>query len=162
MAPRTFPVTTPADAQRGIRGVANASVAKFWANVKPQNNGCWVWQGPYSPSGFGMVGSGMGRRTAHRVALELLEGRLDAQVGHVCGDKRCVNPDHILPLQQLDEPTPDGQPRTERMALAVSPGEKELIAMAAGEEEPSRYLRRTAIRAAKQHTKKKKGEGRGA
>lgn len=60
---------------------------------------CWTWRGTVNSKGYGCVGSGKRSKTAlvHRVAVIVRDGSLadDLVVDHMCGNKRCVRPDHL-------------------------------------------------------------------
>ena len=76
------------------------------------DEGCWIWQGPATPNGYGKVNIGGGDKVVHRVMYEHAKGLIPAgmQGGHGChdraveagtcegGDKcrhrRCCNPEH--------------------------------------------------------------------
>ena len=73
-------------------------------------SGCWDWQGPVAPDGYGrmMVGSRTTgeRRTAlaHRLSWEEANGPIPAglQLDHLCRNRRCVNPAHLEPVTQRE------------------------------------------------------------
>lgn len=66
--------------------------------------GCWVWQ-----LGMGSKGYGCARRdgvqiAAHRFVYERERGDIpaDMELHHVCGNRRCVNPEHLEPLSKAE------------------------------------------------------------
>ncbi len=67
---------------------------------------CWVWNRQISNSGYGrlMLSDADGTRfhSAHRVSYVAFVGGLsdDAVVRQTCGNRLCVNPDHLqrIPL----------------------------------------------------------------
>lgn len=68
-------------------------VAHFWAKVKIGGTAmCWPWQG-HKICGYGRF---RGER-AHRYAYRLHKGEIPEglMVRHLCGNKVCVNPDHL-------------------------------------------------------------------
>jgi hypothetical protein len=72
---------------------------KLSRRVVTDSNGCWNWAGALDPAGYGRVNAthnGKKYRMAHRFSLAIYKGDpgpLD--VDHLCGNKRCVNPDHL-------------------------------------------------------------------
>lgn len=75
---------------------------RFWAKVdKAGANGCWLWTGCIHPSGYGYFGAGVERRV-HRVSWTMERGQIPAGkvLDHLCRNKRCVNPDHLEPVEQ--------------------------------------------------------------
>lgn len=59
------------------------------------DTGCWNWTGAKVRGGYGGHGSGR----AHRVAWELLVGAIPEghDLHHLCGNRLCVNPEHLEP-----------------------------------------------------------------
>lgn len=83
-------------------------------SVADPETGCWLWRGQISNSGYGriMLSGPQGRRmeSAHRASYQLLVGAIPegALVRHTCGNRLCVNPDHL----ELQFET-QGQPGTD-------------------------------------------------
>lgn len=69
---------------------------------KPNENGCMIWKGAKTKSGYGQVCVSAARPRitlyAHRVAWILAHGDVDAKlfVCHKCDTPSCVNPDHLF------------------------------------------------------------------
>lgn len=76
---------------------------RFWSKIdKNGNNGCWIWKGLLSPSGYGRWRPSKRERlhSTHRVAFELLEGYLPPKgyvLDHLCEVRACANPSHLNP-----------------------------------------------------------------
>jgi hypothetical protein len=71
---------------------------RFWSKVSKVEGGCWLWTGCCNSQGYPQLR--MGRRTAdyaHRFSYRLHLGPFPARhaVRQSCGNKRCVNPDHL-------------------------------------------------------------------
>lgn len=76
-----------------------AAEEKFWDRVSKQGS-CWVWTGEINGWGYGATHVERKHRSAHRVAYEMARGPIPPgmQVDHLCGNKVCVNPDHLEPV----------------------------------------------------------------
>jgi hypothetical protein len=81
--------------------------ARFWAKVRRQADGCWVWTGS-TRKGYGRVTRGGHQWQAHHLTWCAINGPvpLGLELDHACHDpnacpggecqhKACVNPDHI-------------------------------------------------------------------
>lgn len=83
-------------AERAARLVPLGEI--FWAGVEKTET-CWVWAGELHESGYGRV-RWMGKRMqAHRVAWALSHGGelpADKRIGQICGNRACVQPDHLF------------------------------------------------------------------
>lgn len=79
---------------------------RFWGRVEKQDDGCWGWTGPVQKeSGYGRICIDYKRVPVHRYAYELLQGPLDKgkHVLHKCGNKLCVNPDHLTTMTTVHQ-----------------------------------------------------------
>lgn len=105
---------------------AEVRKARFWSRVKiPTWAGCWEWQGPKYPSGYGLtrLGSSRSPMPAHRAAYVICVGPIPegAVIMHQCDNPGCVNPGHLragTQKQNLEDMTQKG-----RRVVHASPGE---------------------------------------
>lgn len=93
----------------------------FWCRVMPEPTGCWLWQGPRLPSGYGgftwreggRVRGTPAIRAAYRIAvgpipkghqLDHLCHTADEACtgGPTCPHRPCVNPSHLEPVTPLE------------------------------------------------------------
>lgn len=65
---------------------------------------CWLWTGPINNAGYGMMNTCKGidyprMATVHRIMMVEYTNKIkygdDVEVLHKCGNKLCVNPDHL-------------------------------------------------------------------
>lgn len=75
--------------------------------VERTTEGCWLWTGA-KMHGYGYIGRGRrgdGTVRAHKAVYEALVGSVAP--GHVlhhsCGNKSCVNPEHLVVLSSQSE-----------------------------------------------------------
>lgn len=70
---------------------------RFWSKVT-KTDGCWLWTGAVSSTGYGSFNVG-GRKydAAHRYAWRTLRGSYPSgmHLDHLCRVRKCVNPDHL-------------------------------------------------------------------
>lgn len=62
--------------------------------------GCWEWQGPMHPKGYGTFA----HELAHRRSYEMFVGDIPdgLHIDHLCRNKRCVNPAHLEPVTHAE------------------------------------------------------------
>jgi len=69
----------------------------LWERRINRTDTCWLWTGKPMSNGYGKITLGGVQMLAHRVSYELFVGPIPESfdVDHVCGEKLCVNPDHL-------------------------------------------------------------------
>jgi len=73
-------------------------VQQLECKISFDDDGCWRWTGATS-FGYGVHK----RRRAHRTVYETLTGNNAGEhLHHLCGNTRCVNPDHLQPMAVAD------------------------------------------------------------
>lgn len=70
---------------------------RFMTKVKKNKKGCWVWQRS-TTDGYGMFYIFGKMYRAHRWMYEYTFGKIpkDKFIYHTCGDRGCVNPEHLF------------------------------------------------------------------
>ncbi len=93
-----------------------AVIARFMSYVHVLPNGCWEWTGEITKRGYGRFTYRGKREMAHRFSYEHFKGPIPDGLtgdhdchkpaecfgGCSCPHRRCVNPDHIEPMSNLD------------------------------------------------------------
>lgn len=78
-----------------------SKVDRILNRVRVTDDGCWEWQGPRLPKGYGKIKyqvSGVKyTRYTHRMMYEIAYGEIPKglQIDHLCENKPCCNPDHL-------------------------------------------------------------------
>ena len=73
-------------------------LTRFWASVKKSDgDGCWEWTASGNQKGYGRFSFDGRHVMVHRFSYELHIGPIPEglEVGHLCHNRRCVNPDHL-------------------------------------------------------------------
>lgn len=72
---------------------------------------CIIYTGPVQSKGYGMVRTPTGRKLLHRHVYETKVGPIPPgrQIHHTCGNKRCINPAHLVALSPGEHRTVHGQ-----------------------------------------------------
>ena len=88
--------------------------ARLAAKVRTDDNGCWIWTGAVSSSGYGSAGYESKVWSTHRLTYELLVGPIPAglQIDHLCRVKTCCRPSHLEPV--------DATTNIRRMAATIT------------------------------------------
>lgn len=73
---------------------------RFQKYIEEQPNGCWIWTGVVTSSGYARVMVNRVSHPAHRYIWTLFNGPVpDGMVcDHLCMVRECVNPSHIEPV----------------------------------------------------------------
>lgn len=79
-----------------LAAIEAAQDRRFWLKVE-KGPSCWLWFGPVSGRGYGVMWWRKRNRAAHRIALLMGGTTIAAQlvVDHVCRNRLCVNPAHL-------------------------------------------------------------------
>lgn len=67
-------------------------------------NGCWLWSGAITSTGYGHLAVNRRWVRAHRWYYEYYVGAIPEglQLDHLCGVRHCVNPAHLEPVTQTE------------------------------------------------------------
>lgn len=83
-----------------IPKMTDKQLRNFYDKIRlPNENGCMLWNGA-TARGYGRVRLDKTLFPAHRVSYYLAYGQPSPYLvlDHICGDRSCVNPDHLEPV----------------------------------------------------------------
>lgn len=97
----------------------------WWRHVTPTAEGCWIWQGSRTTTGYGHahIGGRAGRdERSHRLTWKVHNGPIPAGmcVLHHCDVKPCCRPDHLYLGTKADNAR-DMQLRMHRVGEKLTP-----------------------------------------
>ncbi len=77
---------------------------RLLTRVEISSDGCWVWPGAHTSTGYGQIKVDGRMALAHRVAYEMLVGSVPTGLvlDHICRVRACCNPDHLEPVTQAE------------------------------------------------------------
>lgn len=86
-----------------VRRQAMSVEERFWSKVDGDGD-CWEWMAGACSSGYGTFSTDGKEIGAHRWAYEHLVGPIpdSLHIDHLCRNRRCVNPDHLEPVTQME------------------------------------------------------------
>jgi len=75
-----------------------AAFERIKAKVEIDERGCWVWLGTISRESYGSIRVGSKVMSTHRAAYRAVKGEIPRGkvIRHVCDNRRCCNPDHLV------------------------------------------------------------------
>ena len=82
-------------------GLEQTDEERFFSRVEQDGNGCWVWTGAKSDTGYGSWHPrDGGAANAHRWSYEFLIAEIPQGlvIDHLCRNRACVNPWHLEPV----------------------------------------------------------------
>lgn len=115
-------------------------IDRLLAKVRVDSNGCWIYTGALSSSGYGSIGlggRGEGSGSTHVVTYTHFVGPVDAgmDLDHLCRVRACCNPEHLEPVTRTvnlvrgsrHSPTHcgNGHLRTQENTMLKSNGKRE-------------------------------------
>ena len=76
----------------------DSGIRRLLAGCARSSNGCWNWQGSQNPGAYGLVSFKGKLMLTHRLFYKLFNGPLykGMVIRHLCGNRQCCNPAHIV------------------------------------------------------------------
>lgn len=85
-----------------VKQVQGFDIVRLMEKVEIQPGGCWLWLACVTQTGYGQFRFRGKLTPAHRASYVLHRGAIPpgAVLDHLCRVRRCVNPDHLEPVDQ--------------------------------------------------------------
>lgn len=91
--------------QRKPKDSGQSAADFIMERVAKDPSGCWLWIGVILGTGYGQTERGGGKKyAAHRYSYETFVGPIPPglTIDHLCGVRRCVNPEHMEPVTRAE------------------------------------------------------------
>lgn len=77
---------------------------RLMGKVDYKDNGCWIFTGAKTSTGYGNIRFGDKNYVAHRISYLLFVGGVapGLDLDHLCRDRACVNPEHLEPVTRRE------------------------------------------------------------
>lgn len=101
-------------ATRPIAPTNEKSLKRFFAKVRKEENGCWMWTGHQSTRGYPQFLHAGILAGAHRVSYTWFCGIIPEgmHIDHLCNTPMCVNPAHLEPVTNAENHRRGAERRT--------------------------------------------------
>lgn len=88
---------------RNTRGLSPKDKIEFYVIRIPEST-CWYWTGSLKNNGYGAICIDGKSRRAHHASYREYVGEIPSgmELHHICTERSCVNPDHLVALTHKD------------------------------------------------------------
>lgn len=85
------------------RWEGRTALGRFMSKIdRRATDGCWIWKGAISSTGYGTIGVHGTTYIAHRAMFTLWYGASPLELDHICRVHACVNPEHLEPVSHWE------------------------------------------------------------